>query len=98
MKEHLYQKDKRRYHDCESKLIYKGRQLNTIETPQQFLSKYNQSHLKLIKDKNYSIRKLASITNLANNVDIEKITTENAKFFKYTKLRKNTKFTKLCGL
>ena len=31
-------------------------------------------------------------------VDIEKITTENAKFFKYTKFRKNTKFTKLCGL
>jgi len=31
-------------------------------------------------------------------VDIEKITTENAKFFKNTKFRKNAKFTKLCGV
>jgi len=37
---------------------HKDRQPNGIETPQQFLSKYNQSHLELIKDKNYSIRKL----------------------------------------
>lgn len=36
-----------------AKGTYKGRQLNTIETPPQFLSKYNQSHLELIKDKNY---------------------------------------------
>ncbi|OXA71092.1 hypothetical protein B0A67_12520 [Flavobacterium aquidurense] len=52
---------------AKAKGTYKGRQLNTSETPQQFLSKYNQSHLELIKDKNYSIRKLASITNLSNN-------------------------------
>lgn len=54
---------------------YKGRQLDTTETTQQFLSKYNQSHLELIKDENYSIRKLASITNLSNNtvVKIRKI-------------------------
>lgn len=60
---------------AKAKGTYKGRQLNTIETPQQFLSKYNQSHLELIKDKNYSIRKLASITNLSNNtiVKIKKI-------------------------
>lgn len=60
---------------AKAKGTYKGRQLNTIETPQQFLSKYNQSHLELIKDKNYSIRKLASITNLSNNtiVKIRKI-------------------------
>lgn len=54
-----------------AKGTYKGRQLNTIETPQQFLSKYNQSHLELIKDKNYSIRKLASITNLSNNTIVK---------------------------
>jgi DNA invertase Pin-like site-specific DNA recombinase len=60
---------------AKAKGTYKGRQLNTIETPQQFLSKYNQSHLDLIKDQNYSIRKLASITNLSNNtiVKIRKI-------------------------
>lgn len=60
---------------AKAKGIYKGRQLNTIETPQQFLSKYNQSHLELIKDEKYSIRKLASITNLSNNtiVKIRKI-------------------------
>lgn len=60
---------------AKAKGTYKGRLLNTIETPQQFLAKYNQSHLELIKDKNYSIRKLASITNLSNNtiVKIRKI-------------------------
>ncbi|MCC9061561.1 hypothetical protein [Flavobacterium piscisymbiosum] len=60
---------------AKAKGTYKGRQLNTIERPQQFLSQYNQSHLELIKDKNYSIRKLASITNLSNNtiVKIKKI-------------------------
>jgi len=60
---------------AKAKGTYKGRQLNTIETPEQFLSKYNQSHLELIKDENYSIRKLASITNLSNNtiVKIRKI-------------------------
>ncbi|GAA3734300.1 recombinase family protein [Flavobacterium ginsengisoli] len=60
---------------AKAKGIYKGRQLNTIETPQQFLSKYKESHLELIKDKNYSVRKLASITNLSNNtiVKIRKI-------------------------
>nr|WP_315193707.1 recombinase family protein [uncultured Flavobacterium sp.] len=52
---------------AKAKVTYKGRLLNTVETPEQFLSKYNQSHLELIKDKNYSIRKLASITNLSNN-------------------------------
>ena len=45
--------------------------LDTIETPLQFLSKYNQSHLELIKDENYSIRKLASITNLSNNTIVK---------------------------
>lgn len=56
---------------AKAKGTYKGRQLNTIETPQQFLSKYNQSHLELIKDKNYSIRKLASITDLSNNTIVK---------------------------
>lgn len=56
---------------AKAKGTYKGRQLNTIETPQQFLSKYNQSHLELITDKNYSIRKLASITNLSNNTIVK---------------------------
>lgn len=56
---------------AKAKGTYKGRQLNTIETPQQFLSKYNQSHLELIKDKNYSIRKLAFITNLSNNTIVK---------------------------
>lgn len=56
---------------AKAKGTYKGRQLNTIETPQQFLSKYNQSHLELISDKNYSIRKLASITNLSNNTIVK---------------------------
>lgn len=56
---------------AKAKGTYKGRQLNTMETPQQFLSKYNQSHLELIKDKNYSIRKLASITNLSNNTIVK---------------------------
>ncbi|WP_264529311.1 recombinase family protein [Flavobacterium sp. N502540] len=62
---------------AKAKGTYKGRQLNTTETPQQFLSKYNQSHVELIKDKNYSIRKLATITNLSNNtiVKIRKILT-----------------------
>jgi DNA invertase Pin-like site-specific DNA recombinase len=60
---------------AKAKGTYKGRQLDTTETTEQFLSKYNQSHLELIKDKNYSIRKLASITNLSNNtvVKIRKI-------------------------
>ena len=60
---------------AKAKGTYKGRQLDTTETTQQFLSKYNQSHLELIKDENYSIRKLASITNLSNNtvVKIRKI-------------------------
>lgn len=60
---------------AKAKGAYTGRQLNTIETPQQFLSKYNKSHLELIGDKNYSIRKLALITNLSNNtiVKIRKI-------------------------
>ncbi|MDR6761826.1 DNA invertase Pin-like site-specific DNA recombinase [Flavobacterium sp. 2755] len=56
---------------AKAKGVYKGRRLNTIETPQQFLSKYNQSHLELIKDNKYSIRKLASITNLSNNTIIK---------------------------
>jgi DNA invertase Pin-like site-specific DNA recombinase len=56
---------------AKAKGTYKRRQLNTNETPQQFLSKYNQSHLELIKDKNYSIRKLASITNLSNNTIVK---------------------------
>ncbi|WP_269237347.1 recombinase family protein [Flavobacterium flavigenum] len=56
---------------AKAKGTYKGRQLNTNESPQQFLSKYNQSHLELIKDKNYSIRKLASITNLSNNTIVK---------------------------
>ncbi|MNS67410.1 putative transposon Tn552 DNA-invertase bin3 [compost metagenome] len=56
---------------AKSKGVYKGRQLNTIETPQQFLSKYNHSHLELINDKNYSIRKLALITNLSNNTIVK---------------------------
>ncbi|GIQ57970.1 resolvase [Flavobacterium collinsii] len=56
---------------AKAKGVYKGRQLNTIETPQQFLSKYNRSHLELIKDKKYSIRKLASITNLSNNTIVK---------------------------
>lgn len=60
---------------AKAKGTYKGRQMNTNETTEQFLSKYNQSHLELIKDENYSIRKLASITNLSNNtiVKIRKI-------------------------
>jgi DNA invertase Pin-like site-specific DNA recombinase len=60
---------------AKAKGTYKGRHLDTTETTQQFLSKYNQSHLELIKDENYSIRKLASITNLSNNtvVKIRKI-------------------------
>jgi DNA invertase Pin-like site-specific DNA recombinase len=60
---------------AKAKGTYKGRQLDTTETTQQFLSKYNQTHLELIKDENYSIRKLASITNLSNNtvVKIRKI-------------------------
>lgn len=56
---------------AKAKGIYKGRQLNTTETTEQFLSKYNQSHLELIKDENYSIRKLASITNLSNNTVVK---------------------------
>ena len=40
---------------AKAKGTYKGRQLDTIETPLQFLSKYNQSHLELIKDENYSL-------------------------------------------
>ncbi len=56
---------------AKAKGTYKGRQLDTIETTQQFLSKYNQSHLELIKDENYSIRKLASITNLSNNTIVK---------------------------
>ncbi len=56
---------------AKAKGTYKGRQLDTIETPLQFLSKYNQSHLELIKDENYSIRKLASITNLSNNTIVK---------------------------
>jgi DNA invertase Pin-like site-specific DNA recombinase len=62
---------------AKAKGVYKGRQLNTIETPQQFLSKYNRSHIELIRDKNYSIRKLASITSLSNNtiVKIRKVLT-----------------------
>lgn len=56
---------------AKAKGTYKGRQLDTIETTQQFLSKYNQSHLELIKDVNYSIRKLASITNLSNNTIVK---------------------------
>lgn len=56
---------------AKAKGTYKGRQLDTTETTQQFLSKYNQSHLELIKDENYSIRKLASITNLSNNTVIK---------------------------
>ncbi|MFV8361454.1 recombinase family protein [Flavobacterium sp. LS1P3] len=60
---------------AKAKGTYKGRQFDTTETKQQFLSKYNQSHLELIKDENYSIRKLSSITNLSNNtvVKIRKI-------------------------
>lgn len=60
---------------AKAKGTYRGRQLNTAETTEQFLSKYNQSHLELIKDENYSIRKLASITDLSNNtvVKIRKI-------------------------
>jgi DNA invertase Pin-like site-specific DNA recombinase len=56
---------------AKAKGTYKGRQMNTNETTEQFLSKYNQSHLELIKDENYSIRKLASITNLSNNTIIK---------------------------
>lgn len=56
---------------AKAKGTYKGRQLDTSETTQQFLSKYNQSHLELIKDENYSIRKLASITNLSNNTVVK---------------------------
>jgi DNA invertase Pin-like site-specific DNA recombinase len=56
---------------AKAKGTYTGRQLNTIETPQQFLSKYNKSHLELMKDENYSIRKLASITNLSNNTIVK---------------------------
>jgi DNA invertase Pin-like site-specific DNA recombinase len=56
---------------AKAKGTYKGRQMETTETIQQFLSKYNQSHLELIKDKNYSIRKLASITNLSNNTIVK---------------------------
>jgi len=66
---------------AKAKGTYKGRQLNTTETPQQFLSKYNQFHLELIKDKNYSVRKLASITNLSNNtiVKIKKVLSQDIK-------------------
>lgn len=56
---------------AKAKGTYKGRQMNTSETREQFLSKYNQSHLELIKDENYSIRKLASITNLSNNTIVK---------------------------
>jgi DNA invertase Pin-like site-specific DNA recombinase len=56
---------------AKAKGTYKGRQMNTNETTEQFLSKYNQSHLELIKDENYSIRKLASITNLSNNTIVK---------------------------
>lgn len=56
---------------AKAKGTYKGRQMETTETIQQFLSKYNQSHLELIEDKNYSIRKLASITNLSNNTIVK---------------------------
>ena len=56
---------------AKAKGTYKGRQMNTNETNEQFLSKYNQSHLELIKDENYSIRKLASITNLSNNTIVK---------------------------
>ena len=56
---------------AKAKGTYKGRQLDTTETTQQFLSKYNPSHLELIKDQNYSIRKLASITNLSNNTVVK---------------------------
>ena len=71
----LFERQKEGILIAKAKGTYKGRQLNTIETPQQFLSKYNQYHLELIKDKNYSIRKLASITDLSNNtvVKIRKI-------------------------
>lgn len=64
-------KTKRSILIAKAKRTYKGRQLNTNETPQQFLSKYNQSHLELIQDKNYSIRKLALITNLSNNTIVK---------------------------
>lgn len=56
---------------AKAKGIYKGRQMNTNETNEQFLAKYNQSHLELVKDKNYSIRKLASITSLSNNTIVK---------------------------
>lgn len=56
---------------AKAKGIYKGRQMNTNETTEQFLSKYNKSHLELIKDGDYSIRKLASITNLSNNTIVK---------------------------
>ncbi|WP_394774857.1 recombinase family protein [Flavobacterium sp.] len=56
---------------AKAKGTYKGRQMNTNETTEQFLSKYNQSHLELIKDKNYSIRKLSSITSLSNNTIVK---------------------------
>lgn len=56
---------------AKAKGTYKGRQMNTNETTEQFLSKYNKSHLELIKDEKYSIRKLASITNLSNNTIVK---------------------------
>lgn len=51
---------------------YSGRVKGTIEDKQTFLSKYNKAHLELIQDKNYSIRKLATITNLSTKT-IQKI-------------------------
>lgn len=56
---------------AKAKGTYRGRQLNTTETTEQFLSKYKQSHLELIKDENHSIRKLASITDLSNNTIVK---------------------------
>lgn len=56
---------------AKAKGTYKGRQMSTNETAEQFLSKYNKSHLELIKDEKYSIRKLASITNLSNNTIVK---------------------------
>ncbi|WP_051662744.1 recombinase family protein [Flavobacterium sp. KJJ] len=46
---------------AKAKGTYKGRLLNTIETPQQFLSKYNQSHLELIKDKIIQLENLRQL-------------------------------------
>ena len=51
---------------------YTGRVKGTIEDTETFLSKYNKAHLELIQDKNYSIRKLATITNLSTKT-IQKI-------------------------